>query len=161
MAESGCSLIAEKLEVRIVGQEPTTMPNHLRVLIVDDHRLIRKGLKHLLQGEPDIEVVGEACNGCEAVELARSSRPDAVIMDLQMPIVDGVHATRQIMTEFPATKVLIVSNETERSMVHGAMSSGASGFLSKQCSLMKIPAVLRELQLGRQFMSFGPKGLNA
>lgn len=101
-----------------------------RVLVVDDHPVFRVGLKVLLEAEPDIEVIGEAANGAEAVNLARSLRPDVVVMDIGMPGMTGTDATRQIVAARPETKVLIITMFDDDS-VFDAVKAGALGYLLK------------------------------
>ncbi|MEO7598806.1 MAG: response regulator transcription factor [Opitutus sp.] len=131
------------------------MTEHLRVLIVDDHLVTRKGLRYLLDGEPDIEVVAEASNGREAVELAREHRPTEIVMDIAMPMTNGIDATRQILSEHPETKVLMISSVTEHDMINAALSCGAVGYISKGTSLLDVPLALREIHRGRTFLRLG------
>jgi DNA-binding NarL/FixJ family response regulator len=103
----------------------------IRVVLVDDHAVVRRGLEQLLRGEPGIEVVGAAGNGVQAVEVVRSERPDVVLMDLQMPEMDGVAATRQIRAESPATHVLVLTSYSDRERLIAALDAGAAGYLLK------------------------------
>lgn len=103
----------------------------VRVLLVDDHALVRAGLAALLENTADIDVVGEAENGARAVELARELRPDVVLMDLSMPVLDGVEATRALLTELPGSTVLVLTSSSGRSSVKDALAAGATGYLLK------------------------------
>jgi DNA-binding NarL/FixJ family response regulator len=105
----------------------------IRVVVADDQVLVRSGFTMLLSGEPDIEVVGEASNGAEAVALAASERPDVLLMDVRMPVMDGLEATRRISGDasLAATKVLILTTFDLDEYVHEALRAGASGFLLK------------------------------
>jgi DNA-binding NarL/FixJ family response regulator len=103
----------------------------IRVLLVDDQHLIRAGLKMLCEAEPDIEVVGEADNGRDAVTLAARLTPDVVVMDLRMPGVDGITATGRILTERPATRVLVLTTFGDDDHLYPALTAGATGFLLK------------------------------
>jgi two-component system, NarL family, response regulator LiaR len=103
----------------------------IRVLIVDDHSVVRQGLRMFLSLDPDLEVVGEAADGAEAVRLARQLRPDVVLMDLLMPVMDGIAATAAIRRELPDTEVLALSSVLEDASVVGAVRVGAIGYLLK------------------------------
>jgi len=119
-----------------------------RVLLVDDHALVRSGLAALLGGADQIEVVGEAADGREAVDLATRLRPDVVLMDLSMPVMDGVAATRQIAVECPGTHVVVLTSHTDRRRVREAMDAGASGYLVKDCEPHEIVAAVRSTPNG-------------
>ncbi len=103
----------------------------IRLLIADDHALVRSGLRSMLQREPGIEIVGEARNGREAVELCRSLRPNLVLMDVRMPDMDGLEATRAIKRERPETGVLMVTMHENRDYMLEATKAGASGYVLK------------------------------
>jgi two-component system, NarL family, response regulator LiaR len=103
----------------------------IRVLITDDHKVVRRGLRGFLELDPELEVVGEASNGEEAVELARSLEPDVVLMDLLMPVMDGIEATRQIRRELPEVEVVALTSVLEDASVTGAIKAGAIGYLLK------------------------------
>ena len=103
----------------------------IRVLLVDDQHLIRAGLKMLCEAEPDLEVVGEADNGRDAVTLAGRLAPDVVVMDLRMPGVDGITATGRILAERPATRVLVLTTFGDDDHLYPALTAGATGFLLK------------------------------
>ena len=103
----------------------------IRVVLVDDHAVIRAGLEQLLAGVPDIEVVGEAENGEQAVDVVRRLRPDVVLMDLQMPGMDGVSATRTIMSEGLGVDVLVLTSFSDRERILAALDAGAVGYLLK------------------------------
>jgi len=102
-----------------------------KVLVADDHSLVREGLTKLLAGVPDIELVGAAANGAEAVALATSAEPDVVLMDLSMPGMDGIEATRQIVEAQPGTKVVVLTSFCDRERIFGALDAGAVGYLLK------------------------------
>jgi DNA-binding NarL/FixJ family response regulator len=103
----------------------------IRVLLVDDQHLIRAGLKMLCEAEPDLEVVGEADNGRDAVTLAGRLAPDVIVMDLRMPGVDGITATGRILAERPATRVLVLTTFGDDDHLYPALTAGATGFLLK------------------------------
>ena len=103
----------------------------IRVLLADDHQLVRSGLAALLAGTEDIEVVGTAANGAEAVEMARQTKPRVVLMDLVMPIMDGVEATRRISAELPGTQVVVLTSFSDQERILAALDAGAIGYLLK------------------------------
>lgn len=121
----------------------------IRVLLADDHSLVRKGFRRMLEDDPAIEVVGEAANGPEAIELAVSLRPDVVVMDLAMPELDGIQATTQIRQKLPAASVLILSMYSEETYIRNAMSAGASGYLLKNALEVDLPYAIKEAAAGR------------
>ena len=106
----------------------------ISVIIVDDHKIMRDGLKNLLKNEKNIDVVGEAENGREAVKITSEIRPDIVVMDIGMPVMNGIEATRQIVKDFPETKVVALSMHYDKQYVSGMLSSGAKGYLLKDCA---------------------------
>ncbi len=103
----------------------------IQVLLADDHQLVRSGLAALLEGTEDIEVVGTAANGAEAVELARTTRPDVVLMDLVMPVMDGVEATQRLLAELPGTPVVVLTSFSDQQRILAALDAGAIGYLLK------------------------------
>jgi len=119
----------------------------IRVVIVDDHAMLRAGLEQLLAGEPDIDVVGKAANGREAVEVARELRPDVVLMDLQMPELDGVAATREIVGEELAD-VLVLTSYSDAERIVGALDAGALGYLLKDAEADEVLHGIRAVARG-------------
>ncbi len=115
-----------------------------KILIVDDHALFRDGLKMLINHEPDLEVAGEADNGRKAIELARSLKPDIILMDVKMPVMDGVEAMRQIMAEMPDTKILALSMYSGDGFVSRMMSAGALGYFMKGDDFQELSGVIRK-----------------
>src|SRR5437667_3114150 len=115
----------------------------ITVLLAEDHQIVREGFRSLLQHERDIQVVGEAENGRQAMQLTRKLRPAVVVMDIAMPLLNGLEATRQIRKEFPATKVLILSAHSDDAYVEQVATLGASGFLLKQTSSENLAVVFR------------------
>ncbi len=124
----------------------------ITVLIADDHTVLRKGLKLLLDFEEDIVVVGEAADGREALRLAKKLRPDVVVMDISMPVLGGVEATRQICRELTSTHVLVVSAAPDETQIKLALDAGARAFVAKQTSLTNVPAAIREIHKGNTFV---------
>jgi DNA-binding NarL/FixJ family response regulator len=125
----------------------------ITVLLAEDHTIVREGLRALLNTEADIEVIGEADNGRLAVELAKRLRPEVVVMDLAMPQLNGLEATRQIRKSVPATKVLILSAHSEDEYIAQVTLAGAAGYLIKQTSAGVLSKAIREVQQGNRFFS--------
>jgi DNA-binding NarL/FixJ family response regulator len=125
--------------------------NPITVLLAEDHRLVREGFRSLLKHESDIEVVGEAATGREAMQLTRTLRPAVVVMDIAMPLLNGLEATRQIRKAFPDIKVLILSAHSDEVYVEQAAALGAAGFLLKQTSSHVLAEAIREVQKGNTF----------
>lgn len=125
----------------------------ITVLLAEDHTIVREGLRGLMEAESDIEVVGEATNGREAVAMARKLRPAVVIMDIAMPRLNGLEATRQIRQALPATKVLILSAHSDDAYVEKVTSLGAVGYLIKQTSAHFLAKAIREVVKGNTFFS--------
>ena len=129
-----------------------------RVLLADDHKILRQGLQTLLQNEPDIEVVGQADNGRDAIGLAKELRPDVVIMDVAMPDVGGVGATRELVNAVPTAKVVALSMHSDRRFVTGMLSAGASGYLLKDSAFEELALSIRAVMRGELYLSAGITG---
>ena len=125
----------------------------ISVLLVDDHTVVRQGLRALLQAEGDMEVIGEAENGRQAVVMARKTPPDVVVMDVAMPLLNGLEATRQILKSVPATKVLVLTSYGDDECVEQLMQSGATGYLLKQTAANDLLKAIREVHRGNAFFS--------
>src|ERR1043165_2485328 len=125
----------------------------ITVLLAEDHRIVREGFRALLEHERDIEVVGEAANGRQAVQLTRKLRPAVVVMDIAMPLLNGLEATRQIRKDLPNTKVLFLSAHSDDAYVEQVAVLGATGFLLKQTSSENLATAIREIQKGNNFYS--------
>jgi DNA-binding NarL/FixJ family response regulator len=113
----------------VQAHEPTPTP--IRVLLADDHRILREGLASLLSEEPDLQIVGQAVNGLEAIQLARSIHPDVILMDVTMPRLNGIEATRRITAEMSQVAVIGLSMHEEDDMADAMRSAGAVAYLSK------------------------------
>jgi len=113
------------------------------VIIVDDQELIREGLSIILNAQPDIEVVGQAADGREAISLARRSQPDVILMDIKMPRMDGIKATRQIKETYPKIQVLILTTYTDDELVFEGIRAGASGYLLKDITRHELAEAVR------------------
>jgi len=127
-----------------------TSPSPIRVLAADDHPLIRAGLVAFLATEPDLQVVAEAANGEEALEKYRELRPDIVLMDLSMPIMDGLSATRAILDEFPDARVIVLTTYDGDEDIHRALDAGATGYLLKDMVAADVLSVIRTVYGGRR-----------
>ena len=125
-------------------------PPRIRIMAVDDHPLIRSGLRAVIASEPDMDVVGEAANGEEAIEAYREYRPDVVLMDLRMPVMDGLSATVAIIREFPDAKIVALTTYEGDADIHRALSAGARGYLLKDMMRSQLLQVIRTVQSGQR-----------
>src|SRR6266699_6947916 len=125
----------------------------IAVLLADDHTVIRQGFRALLEAEQDIAIVGEAETGRQAVQLARKLHPDVVVMDIAMPLLNGLEATRQILKELPGTKVLILSSHSDDEYVQQLAEAGAAGYLLKHTAAADLLKAIREVRRGNSFFS--------
>jgi len=125
----------------------------ITVLLAEDHTIVREGFRKMLELENDLEVAGEAQDGRQAVALAKKLRPAVVLMDIAMPLLNGLEATRQVLKAVPATKVLILSAHSDDAYVQSAIESGAVGFLLKQTSAHDVCRAIREVQKGKTFFT--------
>ena len=125
----------------------------IRVLIVDDHALFRRGLELVLAVEPDLEVVGEAADGIEAIDMAAELAPDVVLMDVRMPGVGGIEATRRIRTEQPMTKVVMLTVSEDEEDLFDAIRAGATGYLLKELSIEEVADTVRAVARGQALVS--------
>jgi DNA-binding NarL/FixJ family response regulator len=125
----------------------------ITVFLSDDHAIFREGLRMLLQATDDIEVVGEAENGQKALREAKRLQPDVVLMDIAMPLLNGMEAARQIMREIPTTRVLILSTYSDDQHVHQAVTAGAAGYLMKETASKDLLHAIREARKGNAFFS--------
>ena len=131
----------------------------IRVLLADDHKIVRDGLKALVDRCDDMEVVAEAECGRKAVSLARKHNPDIVIMDISMPNLNGIDATRQILEEVKGVKVIALSMHSDRQYVNGMLRAGVSGYLLKDCAADELIQCIRFVLAGRICLSPGITGL--
>ena len=127
--------------------------NRITILLAEDHEIVRQGLRKLLEAEGDLEVVGEAETGRQAVALTKKLRPAVVVMDIAMPLLNGLEATRQIRLAVPDTKVLILSAHSDAAYVEQVATLGAAGYLIKQTSADLLSQAIREVARGNSFFS--------
>jgi two-component system response regulator NreC len=125
----------------------------IKVLVVDDHTIVRHGIYALLGLMSDIELVGEAVNGKEAIEKVEKLTPDVVIMDIAMPLMDGLEATRRICKEFPRTKVIALTQYDDREFVFPVIEAGARGFISKTAASSELASAIRSVYRGDYYLS--------
>ena len=124
-----------------------------RILLADDHKIVRDGLRSLLEREADIQVAAEAENGRRALQLARKLAPDIVIMDISMPDLNGIDATRQITSEQPGVKVIALSMHSQRQFVEGMLRAGVSGYLLKDTAFEELVKAVRIVLSGKKYLS--------
>ncbi|HLZ43751.1 MAG TPA: response regulator transcription factor [Candidatus Sulfotelmatobacter sp.] len=131
------------------------MEKKITVLLVDDHSLVRRGFRRMLEDESDMEVVGEAGDGEESIRLAKQLQPQVVVMDCALPGMNGLQATRQIMEDMPNTAVLMLSMHTESTWVRQAIEAGAKGYILKDALDLELDAAIRKVASGETV--FDPK----
>lgn len=125
----------------------------IRILVVDDHTVVRDGISALLSLAGDMEVVGEASNGSEAIEMVKKLMPDVVLMDVAMPVMGGLEATRRILKDFPYTKILVLTQYDDKEYFLPVIESGASGFISKAAASSELVTGIRSISRGDSFLS--------
>lgn len=134
--------------------EPATT-GKIKILLVDDHRLFREGVRALLHREPDLELVGEADSGRSALREAKAAKPNVALMDVSMPGMNGVEATRQFKSEMPNVRVLALSMHSERRFVTGMLRAGAYGYVLKEMAFEELVLAVRKVHEGHRYMSPG------
>ena len=127
--------------------------NTVRILIAEDHTIVRKGLCSILKNEKDIDVIGEAENGKEAIKKVEELTPDVVVMDISMPLLNGLEATRQIKRRFPEVKVLILTVHSNEEYISEILKAGASGYLVKKAAPEELVAAIHAVAQGNSFLS--------
>jgi DNA-binding NarL/FixJ family response regulator len=135
------------------GLEPEVNTGLPRILIVDDHLVVRRGLRSILEAQPGWTVVGEAENGLEAVEMAEALHPDVIVMDIAMPMMNGIEATRRIKAVSPRTAVLVFTMVDSEELVRDVLAAGARGYLLKSDADRMIVTAIESLAAGRPFLS--------
>ena len=125
------------------------MANKLRVLLVDDHALVRRGFRRMLEDEPTFQVAGEASDGLEAVELALELRPDVIVMDCALPQMNGIEASRRILAKLPETAILMLSMHSEDTLVKQALEAGARGYILKNAMDLDLVSAIKKVAEGQ------------
>jgi len=131
------------------------MSAEISVLLVDDHSLVRKGFRRILEDDPAIEVVGEACDGVEAVQLAQQFHPRVIVMDMAMPGLNGMQASIEILKVLPKTAILILSMYSEENYVRNALEAGARGYILKNAADIDLAAAVKKLAAGQKVIGPG------
>jgi DNA-binding NarL/FixJ family response regulator len=137
----------------MMADQAKAIEDRIRVLVVDDHALFRRGLQMVLEGEDDIEVVGEAGDGAEAIEKAEDTAPDVVLMDVRMPKRSGIEATTQIKELLPHVKILMLTISDEEGDLYDAIKAGASGYLLKEIPIEEVADAIRSVWAGQSRIS--------
>lgn len=125
----------------------------IRILLADDHKIVREGLRALLEGQPDVKVVAEAEDGRTAVQLAQKLSPDVAIMDVTMPGLNGIEATRRIVAEVPGVRVIALSMHSDRRFVAEMFKAGASGYLLKDCAFEELARAINTVVANQLYLS--------
>jgi len=125
----------------------------IRILVADNHGILRQGIQALIEKHSDMEVVGQADNGLSAVELTQELQPDVILMDVTMPVLNGIEATRQIKSEFPEVKVLALSVHAKREFVLDMVRAGVSGYMLKECVLDDLIQAINTVVAGQSYLS--------
>ena len=131
------------------------MSTEITVLLADDHALVRKGFRRMVEDDPEIRIVGEASNGREAVELAQELKPQVIVMDMAMPEMDGVQATREILKRLPKTAILLLSMYSQENYVRNAFDAGAQGYVLKNASDIDLASAIKEVAAGKRVIDPG------
>jgi DNA-binding NarL/FixJ family response regulator len=134
------------------------MGSPLRVVLVEDHTLMRAGIRALLQALEDVEVVGEADNGPDAISLVATSRPDLILLDITLPSMNGLEVAERVAKEFGPTRTIILSMHTDAVYVRKALQAGASGYVVKDADVTELEAAIRAVMRGETYLSPGVKG---
>jgi DNA-binding NarL/FixJ family response regulator len=125
----------------------------IRVVLVDDHALVRQGFRRILEDDPELSVVGEASNGLDAIALVKKTDPDVVVMDMAMPEMSGLHATMELMKQRPGTKVLILSMYSDEQYVRNALDAGAKGYILKNAIENDLTRAVKAVAAGEQYLA--------
>ncbi len=131
----------------------------IKIILADDHKIVREGLKNLLSSEWDIEIIGEAENGREALSLVNEKKPDIIIMDIGMPELNGIEAAKRITAESPKTKIIALSMHSDKLFVTGMLRAGASGYLLKDCAVDELVDAIRTVMDKKVYLSADISGI--
>lgn len=131
----------------------------IKLIIADDHKIIRDGLKALVEKDEDIEVVAETCNGRSLIDLLQNHNPQVIIMDISMPEMNGIEATRLIKSEFPEIKIIALSMHSDRRYVSEMLKSGANGYMLKDCAYNEMKTAIRHVMQDKTYLSSGVAGM--
>ena len=140
-----------------MSEEASVVTDQITVLLADDHSLVRRGFRRILEDDEQMKVVGEASNGVEAIRMAYELKPKVVVMDLSMPELDGVQATKEIVKHLPDTEVLILSMHAEDNYVRNALDAGARGYLLKSAIDVDLVGAIKSVAEGKRFIGSGLK----
>jgi DNA-binding NarL/FixJ family response regulator len=125
----------------------------IKILLADDHAIVRDGLAESIQKQEDMDVVGQAKNGLSAIEMVRKQNPDIVVMDISMPDINGMDATREILRDFPKVKIIALSMHSAKKFVREMFKAGASGYLLKDCKFKELAEAIRTVMKGKSYIS--------
>lgn len=125
----------------------------IKVLIVDDHQLFREGLANLISESRDLEIIGQAANGKEAIEMTKTLSPDVILMDIGMPVLNGIEATKIISNDYSNAKVIAISMHSDKQYIKPMLSAGALGYLFKNCSYNQLIEAIRRVNEGQKYLS--------
>jgi NarL family two-component system response regulator LiaR len=128
-------------------------PQKIQVMLVDDHNVVRSGLTAFLRAHSDLELMGEAKNGLEALNLCHQKKPDVILMDLMMPVMDGIAATQAILAEYPDIKIIAMTSFEEEELVHGVLAAGAISYLLKNVTSEELAKAIRDAFSGRSTLA--------
>lgn len=131
------------------------MSEMITVMLVDDHALVRKGFRRMVEDDPELRIVGEASNGLEAVQLAQELKPQVIVMDMAMPEMDGVQATREILRRQPKTGIIILSMYSQENYVRNAFDAGALGYILKNADDIDLASAIKDVAAGKRVLDPG------
>jgi DNA-binding NarL/FixJ family response regulator len=122
----------------------------IQIVLADDHPLVRRGIRNLIRNAPDIEVIGEASNGPEALRMVEELTPDVLLLDMEMPGLNGVEVTRRLRVIKPSVRILVLSTYTDKQYILGALASGAAGYLTKEEAIQTLIRAIRQVASGQE-----------